>query len=392
MPTCLSTGDRPTVAPERNTSSGRRLVSLDVLRGVTVALMILVNTAGDGKASFAQLRHSVWNGCTLTDLVFPMFLFLMGVSLTISFATRLARKASRVQLAAQALRRSATIILLGLALNALPFFHLATLRYCGVLQRIGICYLIAAMLLLVLHKRGLIYFVLTVLLGYWALMALMPLPGYGRNGMELGLLNPVANLSSLIDRTLIPQAHLYHQSFYDPEGILSTLPAVATVVMGALTGLWLTSSKTGTRPWLLLGGSVLLLLLAFAWNLFFPFNKRLWTSSYVLLTAGVSVGLLVAFHWLLDREKPLVSRAILLPGLAFGSNALFAYLLSEVLSIAIGAISFPGHANLQQFSYSLIPLWAGSPPVRSLEWSILFTALCFAPVYGLYRKRIFIKL
>jgi predicted acyltransferase len=369
-----------------------RLVSIDVLRGLTVALMILVNTAGDGSVSYAQLRHSIWNGCTLTDLVFPMFLFIMGVSMFISFRGRSIRKTPRSRITLQALKRSTIIVGLGLFLNAFPYFHLASLRYCGVMQRIGICYLLASLLLLFLNVAGVAAFTVAALIGYWLLMAFFPVPGFGRSGLSFGMLNPVANLASAIDRALIPQVHLYHQSFYDPEGILSTLPAVGTVLLGVLAGWALLTLDPVRRLRLLMTSAGVLLAIACLWNEVFPFNKRLWTSSYVLLCAGISILLLALLSWLLDgREKPL-PQAALTPWLAFGSNALVAYMLSELLAIAIANIPFPGDTNLQQFTYHLIPALAGPPALRSFEWSVLFTVACFVPVLALYRRKIFIKL
>jgi predicted acyltransferase len=370
----------------------RRWVSLDLLRGATVALMILVNTAGDGSVSFAQLRHSAWNGCTLTDVVFPLFLFWMGLAMAISFASRHARQISSGAIVRQAARRAATIVALGLLLNALPFFHLTTLRYCGVMQRIGLCYFLAAVLLLFLDARKLVATVAVLLLGYWALLTLVPVPGYdGQNGLALGVLNPETNLASALDRIAIPVLHRYHHTFYDPEGLLSTLPALATVLCGALAGLWLRRKQGhGLKAMGLAGAAAVAL--ALLWNLALPINKRMWTSSYVLLTAGIALILLALTKWWFDGDRPRSPLPFGTPLLAFGSNALVAYMLSEVVSILIGTILFPGFANLQQWSYALIPAWTAPAPVRSLLWSILFTSLCYLPIHVLYRKKIFIKL
>src|ERR1035441_353190 len=177
-----------------------RLASLDVLRGLTVAFMILVNNAGDGSASYAQLRHSAWNGCTVTDIVFPLFLFIMGVSMALSFHSRLARGTTRTEILGQVLKRAATIFLLGLGINALPLFHLATLRYCGVLQRIGLCYLLCALILLYARVPGVALALAASLTGYWWLMTKFPVPGFGQPGINIGLLDPSGNLASYIDR------------------------------------------------------------------------------------------------------------------------------------------------------------------------------------------------
>lgn len=372
--------------------TGRRWVSLDLLRGATVAFMILVNTAGDGKVSFAQLRHSVWNGCTLTDLVFPLFLFWMGLAMAISFAGRHARQLSNSVIVLQAARRAATIFALGLLLNALPFFHLGTLRYCGVMQRIGLCYFLAALLLLFCDARKLAVAVVALLLGYWALMTLVPVPGYGgQNGLALGVLNPEANLASALDRIVIPESHRYHRGAYDPEGLLSTLPALATVLCGSLAGFWLRHKQGNGLRYMALAG-VAVMMIGLLWSLVFPLNKRMWTSSYVLWTAGIGLLVLAFAKGFFDGTRPRAVRPWGTPLLAFGSNALVAYLLSELLSILIDTVPAPGYANLQRWSYALIPAWIAPDPLRSLLWSILFTGLCWLPVYALYRKRIFIKL
>jgi predicted acyltransferase len=391
---------KPAKSPRQPAASGneaRRLVSLDVLRGLTVAFMILVNNAGDGSASFAQLRHSAWNGCTLTDLVFPLFLFIMGVSMTLSFEGRLTKGTAKSRIALQAAKRAALIFLLGLTLNALPFFHLGTLRYCGVLQRIGICYLLAALLLLVARIRGVALVTVVATTGYWLLMAYALVPGFGRSGLELGILNPMGNLASALDRLVIPREHLYHQGFYDPEGLLSTLPALATVLFGVLTAAWLRRKGETTQQKLavlaLCAG--VLIVLGITWNASFPINKRLWTSSYVLLCAGIAMGLLASVAWVVDKSgwfRREWLRGSLTPWLAFGTNALTAYIFSEVLSIALGSIPLAGYGNVQRFTFELLPAWLGSPSLRSFLWSLLFTGVCFLPVLWLYRRRIFIKL
>jgi predicted acyltransferase len=368
-----------------------RLISLDVLRGLTVAFMILVNNAGDGERSYGQLRHSVWSGCTLTDLVFPMFLFIMGVSMALSFEGRLAKGVPPGGIALQVLRRATVIVGLGLLLNALPNFDLAGLRYCGVLQRIGICYLVGSLVLLYLRPLGTAIVAVLATVGYWVLLTKVAVPGVGYPGIDVAVLDPVNNLASYVDRLLIPQIHRYHHSFYDVEGVLSTIPALATVLAGTLTALWLRHPMAPGRR---LGGmalaSAMLLAGAFAWSRSLPFNKRLWTSSYVLLTAGVSIGLFALLIWIVD-EKGWFPR-LRTPWLVFGTNALAAYILSEIVSIAIGSIHFAQGETVQQWLYQLLPKALGPDGFRSLVWSVLFDAACFLPMLALYRKRIFIKL
>jgi predicted acyltransferase len=371
------------------------MISIDVLRGLTVAFMILVNTAGDGSSSYAQLRHSTWNGCTFTDLVFPTFLFLMGVSMAISQSPNGPRPAPAAVRLAKATRRSVMLICIGLFLNMLPFFNLWTMRYCGVMQRIGVTYWLAAVSLLLLDWTGVTILCALTLLGYWALMTLVPVPGFGKIGLELGVLNPVGNLASALDRIVIPPAHIYHHTFFDPEGLLSTLPALCSVLLGVIAWWFLQKRELRFRLALMAGSGLTIAALGLAWNTVFPINKRLWTSSYVLWAAGIDLLVLSVLSWYLDGSRDSARGRLhrsFTPWLAFGSNALAAYILSEVLGSVIDGIHVAGGMTLQRWSYLQIPDWAGSPALRSLEWSLAFTAACYVPIHLLYRKRILIKL
>jgi predicted acyltransferase len=378
--------------PQAAGSAKPRLLSLDVLRGLDVAFMILVNTAGDGRVSYPQLRHSVWNGFTLTDLVFPLFLFIMGVSMALSFQSRLARGASKGEIAMQVVRRSLTIVLIGLLLNALPAFHLDTLRYCGVLQRIGICYLVAGFVLLFLRVPGAAIAAVVSIGGYWLLMTRVPVPGFGHPGINMPVLDPMGNLASYLDRLILPAAHRYHQTFYDPEGLLSTIPAIGTTLLGVLTSAWLRGKRftQGHKLAAMAGAAAVLIAASLLWAHSFPLNKRLWTSSYVLFAGGISIGLLALFAWVLDHRQWL--RPAAKPFVIFGTNALTAYIFSEVLAILIDTIAVRGSSTLQRFTYLLLPAWLGPAPFRSLVWSLLYVGVCFLPVLLLYRRGIVVKL
>jgi predicted acyltransferase len=378
----------------RNTPAeqpAQRLLSLDVLRGLTVAVMILVNNAGDGAVSFAQLRHSVWNGCTLTDVVFPLFLFIVGASITLAFSARIDRGASRRTILLQVARRSALIALIGLLLNALPFFDLGNLRYYGVMQRIALCYALASAIYLAGRVAASVAASAMALAGYWWLLVHVPVPGVGTPGVTLGILDKYGNLAAWLDRLLVPPAHLYHHGVYDPEGLLSTLPAVASTLLGVLAAAWLRSAHSArTKAIALFAGGIVMLNCGLLWSQSFPLNKRLWTSSFVLFTAGISMALLALIYWLVDG--PVQLRRGLAPWLVFGTNALTAYVLSEILGIALGAIGLPGGVNLQQRLFRLLPRWLGPAPAVSVIYSILFVFVCYLPVLVLYRKKILIKL
>ena len=353
-------------------------MSLDVFRGATIAAMILVNDPGSS-AAYWPLKHAQWNGWTPTDLIFPFFLFIVGVSLVLSFESRLKRGDSRRVVVVHALRRSATIFAIGLLLNGLPHFHLATWRIPGVLQRIAVAYLAAALITLFSRKNAWIAWVAGLLLGYWLLMRFGPVPGYGIPTRDIPLLDPDANLAAYLDRKLMT-GHLW-EGTRDPEGALSTLPAIATTLCGVLAGEWL---RTSHRPrqkaaWMFASG-VTGLIAGELWGIWFPINKNLWTSSYVLLTAGFATVCLALCYWVIDIKlhrgwwtKPFV---------IFGSNAIAAYVISEALG---GTLAWKDHI-FQHFVALVNP-----PGLASLLYSLAIVGICFVPVWWMYRNRIFLK-
>jgi predicted acyltransferase len=369
----------------------RRLLSLDVLRGLTVALMILVNNAGDGNVSYAQLRHSAWNGCTLTDLVFPNFLFMVGASIVLARRGRRDRDLPLKVVLPSIVRRAALLFALGLLLNATPTFNLADLRVYGVLQRIAACYLAASLVYLTGGVWATSVAFAVSLAGYWWLMTHVPMPEFGLPGVSVPLLDRTGNLASLLDRMIVPPAHLYHHGVYDPEGLLSTLPAIGTTLLGVLAMLWVGSGNpvvAKVRGLAMTG--VVLAGLGLAWSEKFPINKRLWTSSFVLFTGGVSLLAFALLLWLVDGPPAL--RRGLAPWIAFGTNALAAYVLSEFLAIGLGSIHLSQGISLQQYLFRLMPHGLGPPAFVSLLYSVLFVIVCALPVMELYRRRIFVKL
>jgi predicted acyltransferase len=378
-------------APQASRQPPLRLLSLDVLRGVTVAVMILVNTSGDGAHTFPILAHSRWNGCTLADVVFPCFLFMVGVSSVFSLAGRLRRGTPRGRIIAAALRRAGIIFALGLAINGFPTFPLHTLRVYGVLQRIAICYLAATLLFLWTRTRMLAIVFGSILIGYWILLRWVPVPGLGMPGSSIGFMDPFANLPAWLDRTLVPANHLYHRGFYDPEGLLSTIPAIASTLLGTLTGIWIgrNQTKSAAARGLLLAG-LLCIAGGVLWNHWFPWNKRLWTSSFVLWTGGISLLVLWLFFWLLDVRKN--SGKWTYAAVVFGTNALTAYIFSEFLAALLAAVHLPASGlRLQQWLYAPLRAAIPNPGVAALTYAILFVGVCFLPVLMLYRKRIFLK-
>jgi predicted acyltransferase len=377
-----------------------RLLSLDVLRGLTIAFMILVNNSGDGAHAYWALKHTAWNGFTPTDLVFPVFLFLIGVSIVFSTASRLARGITRQSLFFHTLRRTIVLFLLGLLVNSYPHFNLHTLRIYGVLPRIAICYFIVATLYLISPAwRNKVALAIAALLGYWILMRFVPVPGYGVPTHDVPLLDPDGNLTAWLDRQIFSPSHLY-QHTRDPEGLLSTIPALATTLIGLLTGQWLRTTRTLVQKakGIAIAG-ISSVLLGALWNPWFPVNKKLWTSSYVLYAAGWSLLLLAHSMGITDIRNAKVATlrqknplAPFTPLLVFGTNAIAAYVFSELLQSTLGSIHLNSSPNLQVRLFQIIHSIVPNAPFASLLYSLGFVAVCWAAIYPLYRRKIFIKI
>ena len=390
------------------TAPKSRYLAVDVLRGLTIGFMILVNNNGDERAFWA-LKHAAWNGFTPTDLVFPTFLFLVGASIVFSTESRLARGAARLSLFGHIVRRAVILFLLGLVVNSFPFFRLATMRYYGVLPRIALCYLIIGTLYLFVRtpdgttngkpplwdKVGLL---VACLLGYYLLMRFVPVPGFGMPGRDIPLLDHDANLTAWLDRQVFSAHHLY-EGTRDPEGLLSSIPALGTTLIGVLTGLFLRSPRTDRQKALglaIAGSSGVLL--GLAWNPWFPINKKLWTSSYVLFAAGWSL-LLLALSWYLIQARRSQAngttestRRAVSPLLVFGMNAITAYVFSEVLAGGLSNVMVAPHVNVLHWVYLHLAMIIPSPPFASLAYSLLYVGVCWLVVLPLYVKKIFIKI
>lgn len=364
-----------------------RMVSLDVFRGLTIAGMILVNSPGDGRHTYAPLEHAQWNGWTPTDLVFPFFVFMVGITTAFSTASRVSRGATRWDLMRHTFVRAVVIFAFGLGMAALGTHHWADLRWPGVLQRIAIAYAFTSLMALTSGRRSWIVTCIGLLVGYWAIMRFVPVPGIGA-----GHLDPENNLAAFVDRALVP-GRLYRRT-WDPEGILSTLPAIGTCLLGLLTGDWLRREhEPRRRITVLLGAGAALTLLGRALDPVFPINKNIWTSSYVLFTAGLAMLLLGACYYLVDVKG---WRKWAVPFLVFGTNALAAYVFSEYVEKIVGLI----HVNdagtsvsLRRFAFQhgFAPL-SHDPYVASLYWAMAYVLLCWAVMWVLYRKKIFLKI
>jgi predicted acyltransferase len=367
-----------------------RLMSLDLFRGATIAGMILVNNAGDEPNSYWPLRHAQWNGWTPTDLVFPFFLFIVGVAMAFSFSSRLKRGETRQKLLVHVLWRGLALFALGMFLNGFPNqYHLASWRVYGVLQRIAICYVISAILALWADWRVWILTVAGCLVGYWILMRFVPVPGLGVPTHDVPLLDPDRNLAAWLDRELLG-GHLY-EGTRDPEGMLSTIPAVATSLLGLLTGQWLRSARSaknkamGMALFGLLGvtaGKIL--------NLGFPINKKVWTSSYVIFTAGLALVCLALCYWIVDakeRRGPWTK-----PLLVFGMNAIASYVFSELISHLLDNVRASAGMSWQESIYEHVFAPLASPAGASLLYALSYVLMCWVAMWVLYRKGIFLKI
>jgi predicted acyltransferase len=373
----------------------RRLLSLDVVRGITIAFMIMVNNNGGSPWRF--MNHADWNGLTTTDLVFPTFVFVMGVSVVFAIEARLARGATKGQLVRHTLQRSVILCLLGIIVNSFPFFELDHMRFYGVLQRIAVCYL-AVSLLYLWNRRAwpMAAALVLALVGYWVLLRWVPIPGVGMPGRDVPFMDVQQNLVSWIDRHLFPY-HLYRDvpdhNVRDPEGLLSDLPAIGTALMGMLTGVWLRTRRSiPAKTKGLAAAAIGSLALGYLWSLWFPLNKNMWTSSYVLVAGGYSLTLMTLAFWAVEQKGWRTGWTWI--WLVFGSNAIAAYMFSELLPGVLLNIhfDFAGQrtdviAFLLDHVFARIP----NPGWAALAYSISFTAVCFVPVWMMYRRRIFLK-
>jgi len=363
-----------------------RLRSLDAFRGLTIAGMLLVNNPGSWAHVYPPLDHAAWNGWTPTDLVFPFFLFIVGIAVSLSLGRRVTEGTPRRELIRKIVVRGAIIFLLGLLLNGFPFYHLATIRIMGVLQRIAVVYVATALLFLTTTPRVQQWVSVGLLLGYWAALRYIPVPGAG-----VGILAPDGNLPQYVDRVVLG-AHRWKLD-WDPEGILSTLPAIVTCLLGVACGRWLLSNRSGAAKvvGLLTWGSGGVIL-GTLWGFWFPINKNLWTSSYVLLSAGFASIVLGACYWVIELRG---WTRWAWPWFVLGSNAILAFVLSGLFTrgLTLWKVADPaGARTMYDWIYTHgFASWAG-PLNGSLVFAgayvLLFVALLWLP----YRRGWFLRI
>ena len=363
-----------------------RIRSLDAFRGLTVAGMILVNNPGSWSAIYPPLEHATWNGWTPTDLIFPFFVFIMGISAALVLPRRLDGGMSKWVVARQVVVRATLLFLIGLALNDFPHYDLATIRVMGVLQRLALCYLATGLIVIFTSPRAWGQWVAALLLGYWLALLLVPVPGYGA-----GILAPDGNLPQYID-AIVFGAHRWLPA-WDPEGILSTVPAIASCLLGALTWRWLREERSvAERALGLMMGGDALLLLGWAWSWVFPINKNLWSSSYVLWTAGMAMLMLAALMWAMDGlgkvrwARPLEH---------YGANALAVFVLSGLVGRLITLIrvgSGTQTTTLKGWVFDHFFLSWASPVNASLAFAVVTVVLFWGVAAVMERKGWFVRL
>jgi len=360
-----------------------RLLSLDVFRGLTIAGMVLVNNPGTWSSIYWPLEHASWHGWTPTDLIFPFFLFIVGVSITLAFGRRLEEGGVTRSTYLKVVKRAAIIFGLGLFLNGFPYFHLADVRIPGVLQRIAVCYLLAALIFLTSRTTAQAIIAVTLLLLYWLMMTNIAAPGF-----EAGDLTKEGSLASFVDRTVFGPHVWRNAKVYDPEGLLSTIPAISTTLFGVLTGQWLRSERSQfEKAGGLFVAGALGVMIGWAWNPFFPINKALWTSSYVLFTGGLALQFLSICYWLIDIKG---YRRWAKPFEVFGLNAIALYVVADVLAVALGELKVGGDSLGSWIYNHVFASWA-SPVNASLAMGLAFVLVCLGLMWILYRKQIFLK-
>jgi predicted acyltransferase len=376
-----------------------RLLSLDLLRGVTIAFMILVNNPGSENA-YAPLKHAYWNGFTPTDLVFPTFLFIVGITTVFSLGSRIDRGDAKATLFLTVLRRAVLLYVIGVVISSFPFTDLSHIRYVGVLPRIALCYLAVGSLYLIDQGwRDKLVLLAVALVGYWALLRFVPVPGYGVPTHDIPLLDRDGNLAAWLDRQVFAPQHLYEKT-RDPEGLLSTLPAIGTALLGVLAGIWLRTQRAVQHKIAgIAGAGTLGVLLGLLWNITLPINKKMWTSSYVLFAGGLSLLLLAAAMLLVDvpsaaEDRPARSNRSgrFTPLLVFGTNAIASYALADLLEGAVYSIHVSSGISLHRAIWRAIHRQIADPSLASLTYSVGFVCLCWMLIYLLYRRRIFLRI
>ncbi len=358
-----------------------RLLSLDVFRGITIAGMILVNDPGNWSYVYAPLLHSSWHGYTPTDLIFPFFIFIMGVAISLS---KPKFGVERKLVMTKSIQRTFILFFIGLLLNGFPEYDFGSLRIPGVLQRIALVFMVCIWMHHNLQVKQQYITGSILLVGYWLIMSFVPVPGVGDANLE-----PGTNFAAWLDSIALT-GHMWSSTkTWDPEGILSTFPAMVTGLMGLWTGKYLFNAENKTEALLrLMVFGVLAIISALIWSMHFPINKSLWTSSFVLVTGGWAMLLFSMLYWALDVLKKRVK--VIYPFQVFGMNAITVYVFAGLLSNILSMIKI-GDQSLHGVIYDLLVTVFGDQKLASLVFALLFVTFCYLPIWVMFKKRIFIK-
>jgi len=378
------------------TEPKQRLLSLDFFRGLTVAAMILVNNPGSWGHIYAPLEHAEWNGCTPTDLVFPFFLWIVGVSIAFAMSSSKADSSTHKRTIIKAVKRGLILYFLGFFLAIFgklindPANALQTVRLLGVLQRIGIVFIISSVIFLKASQKTIFKTLIVILAVYWALMTFVPVPGIGYPNLE-----KETNLAAWIDRGILTEAHTWASSkTWDPEGVLSTLPAIGTCLFGILAGIWMRKKDIDnpTKVAWLFSAGVAAIILGLLWDLQFPINKSLWTSSYVLYTGGLASVALALCYWIIDVQG---YKKFTTPFVVYGVNAITVFFLAGLMPRVLNLIQLENPDGTKTgllvrfYETCYIPFF--SPINASLVWAITYILGFYVLLYFMYKKNIIIK-
>ena len=360
----------------------KRMISLDALRGYTIVAMVIVNTPGSWSHVYAPLKHAKWNGFTLTDVIFPFFLFIIGVSIALAYSKRLEANLPKKDIYKKIISRTIKIYLLGLFLWLWPDFDFGAIRWVGVLQRISVVFFVCALLYLNTNWKTQIKIAGAILVSYWIIMAYIPVPGIGTPDLA----GPEKNWAHWLDSVLLPG--VMWQKTWDPEGILSTLPAIVSGITGMLIGKLILTVKEENKKlvWLFFIGFAMLLA-GGIWNWFFPLNKNIWSSSYVLYSSGFATMGLAACIIIVDIMGYTKWTQI---GRVYGANAITAYVLAGMLTLVFYSSIFGG-ASLNGLFMNAMTSIGVAAKLASLMYAVIYMLIIYVPTYILYRKKIFIK-
>ncbi len=363
-------------------SEQERLISLDAFRGFTIAAMIMVNNPGSWGHVYAPLLHAEWNGLTPTDLVFPFFIFIVGVSITLAYTKRIDASVAKGSMYKKIVIRSLKIFAVGLLLWLFPKFNFENIRVAGVLQRIAVVFLFSALLFLNTRWKTQAIVAAILLVGYWLTMVLIPTPGFGKVMLE-----PGANIAAWIDSKFLP-GYMW-QKTWDPEGLLSTLPAIATGITGLLAGhLIVAKIDPARKVMVLFTFSFLAFVIGFFWSYVFPLNKNIWTSSFVMVTSGLAGMTLAVSIFVVDI---LGRNRLTKPGIVFGSNAIAVYVLADVWRLPFYVWKIGGN-SLNNHWMNMFEILGWNLKFGSFLYAAMFITLNFLPAWILYKKQIFVKL